>query len=589
MSTPHKDIVELTEDVSASPLYSEDLAPVPVAKRTWNKWNLAAIWVGMAVCIPTYMLASMMITSGMSWTAALVIIGLANLIITVPMVLNGHAGVKYGIPFPVLGRASFGTNGIHGPSVIRAIVACGWFGIQTWIGGLAIYSLAKVGFSAMGVDLDVFTIGKFAVGQFVGFGIFWLINVYFIWKGTESIKWLETWSAPVLILMGIVLIGWGAGEAGGFGIVLEQSKQLATPTVQIKPTSTTQPATATLQLNPIQDLEGNIRSSAFQWIAFVGTDTTRSQWIPLAENQLPLDLNTKYDPSTVQYAARFRGEPGGETMITEFVPASIVSSEGNGGSKIWMYVLALTGMVGFWATMSLSIADITRYSNSQKEQVAGQFIGLPGTMVLYSFVGIFVTCAAVANFEEILVSNQAPWDPVSLLDHFKSPVVVIIAQLFMLVATLSTNIAANVIAPANAFSNLFPKNLSFRGGGIVTAIIGILICPWWLMNDIMGILIFISGLLGPVLGILLADYFIVRKMTLNIAELYKTDGEYAYGGCGFNTKALIALLAGVGVALVGYWVPALSFLYSLSWFTGFGVAFFLYWLLMGSTQKEKPH
>ena len=237
-------------------------------------------------------------------------------------------------------------------------------------------------------------------------------------------------------------------------------------------------------------------------------------------------------------------------------------------------------MVGFWATMSISIADITRYAATQKDQVAGQFIGLPGTMMLYSFVGIFVTCAAVINFQDVLIADDAPWDPVSLIAKFKNPVVVIIAQIFMIIATLSTNIAANVIAPANAFSNLFPKKISFRMGGIITGIIGILIAPWWLLNEISGFLIFVSGLLGPVLGILIADYYFIRKKTLALAELYKEEGAYSYGKTGFNKAAMIALFAGIFLALIGYWVPQLNFLYTLSWFTGFIISFVLYYLLM---------
>jgi len=218
-----EDIVELLEDVSGSPLYSEDLAPVPKDKRTWSMWNLAAIWVGMAVCIPTYILASYMIKSGLSWYAALIIIALANLIITIPMVLNGHAGVKYGIPFPVLGRSAFGINGIHIASVARGIVACGWFGVQTWIGGLAFYSIWNVIMGNEGsLGLDI--------GKFICFGLFWLVNIYFIWKGTESIKWLEDFAAPILVLLGIFLIIWGAYNGGGFGKVLDQSEQLENPT-----------------------------------------------------------------------------------------------------------------------------------------------------------------------------------------------------------------------------------------------------------------------------------------------------------------------------------------------------------------------
>lgn len=205
------EIVELTEDVSGSPLYSADLAPVPRDKRTWNLWNLAALWVGMAVCIPTYILASYMIKSGLSWQASLIIIGLANVMVTIPLALNGHVGVKYGIPFPVFGRASFGINGIHVISILRAIVACGWFGVQTWIGGLAFYAIWNALTGSIGSQ-------DLSFGKFVGFGSFWLINMYFIWKGTESIKWLENLSAPILILIGVALIGWSANKAGGLAL-----------------------------------------------------------------------------------------------------------------------------------------------------------------------------------------------------------------------------------------------------------------------------------------------------------------------------------------------------------------------------------
>ena len=209
-------------------------------------------------------------------------------------------------------------------------------------------------------------------------------------------------------------------------------------------------------------------------------------------------------------------------------------------------------------------------------------------MILFSFVGVFVTCAAVINFKDILIASDAPWDPVSLLSKFESPTVVVISQIFMLIATLSTNIAANVIAPANAFSNLFPKSLSFRGGGMVTAIIGIIICPWWLLNEISGILIFVSGLLGPVLGILLCDYYVINKKTLQLAELYKTQGVYSFGGSGFNKAAMIALAIGVGTAVIGYWVPVLYFLYNLSWFTGFLISFVLYYFLMKRQSDGQP-
>lgn len=565
----NKDIIELNEDVSNSPLYSEDLAPVPANYRTWNKWNLAAIWVGMAVCIPTYLLASFMIKTGLNWYEALIIIGLANLIITIPMILNGHAGVKYGIPFPVIGRAAFGTKGIHIASVTRGIIACGWFGVQTWIGGLAIYAIFNAITGSEG-ELGL------SIGKFVGFAIFWCINIYFIWKGTESIKWLETYSAPILIVMGFALIWWSYAKADGFSIVLKQSEQLQKTAASL----TEKDNTLFLNLNALKDKEGVLKATEYQLIIANQND----EWKAISDKPINIsefatinEINN--GEKTVQI--QFRKSTANSVVESSIVSASLVDpTENNSGTKLWSYLLWLTAMVGFWATMSISIADITRYAATQKAQVAGQFIGLPGTMMLYSFVGIFVTCAAVINFEDILIADDAPWDPVSLISKFKNPVVVIIAQIFMLIATLSTNIAANVIAPANAFSNLFPKKINFRLGGLITGVIGIIIAPWWLLNEISGFLIFVSGLLGPVLGILITDYFLIRKKRLELAELYKENGIYSYKNTGFNSPAIIALLAGVFLALIGYWIPSLNFLYSLSWFTGFFISSIIYYFLM---------
>lgn len=551
-----KDIVELNEDVSQSSLYSEDLAPVPSNQRTWSKWHLAAIWVGMAVCIPTYLLASYMIKSGLNWYEALIIIGLANLIITIPMVLNGHAGVKYGIPFPVIGRAAFGTKGVHLASVTRGIIACGWFGVQTWIGGLAIYAIFNAITGSTG-ELGL------SVGKFVGFGIFWIINMYFIWKGTESIKWLETYSAPILIIMGIALIYWGYSKAEGFAVVLDQSVQLEKTAATI----TNENDEYYLNLNVLKSKEGALKVSEYNIVS--DNNTT---WNTFTSE--PIFIST-----TDNVQVQFRNTDADDFVLSSVVTANILEGNSN-ASKLWSYLLWLTAMVGFWATMSISIADITRYAATQKDQVAGQFIGLPATMMLYSFVGIFVTCAAIINFKEILIADDAPWDPVSLIARFKNPAVVIIAQVFMLIATLSTNIAANVIAPSNAFSNLWPKNISFKAGGTITGIIGIIIMPWWLLNEISGFLIFVSGLLGPVLGILIADYYLIRNKRLELAELYKEEGIYSYHKTGFNKAAMIALFIGVFAALIGYWVPMLSFLYSLSWFTGFIISFVLYYVLM---------
>lgn len=467
-SRTSSDLVEVDlAAISRSPLINDDLAPTKISQRSWGTYNIAALWVGMSVCIPTYMLASGLIAGGMNWWQALLTITLGNIIVLVPMVLNAHAGTKYGIPFPVLARASFGTLGSNVPALLRAIVACGWFGIQTWIGGQAIHSMIVILYP---------TWAGMEWGPGLSFLLFWGMNVYFIVKGTESIKWLESLGAPFLLLVGLVLLGWAYIQGGGFGPILGQP-------------------------------------SRFQ--------TTGEFW-------------------------KF------------FVPS-------------------LTGMVGFWATLSLNIPDFTRYAKSQRSQILGQAIGLPPTMALFSFIGVAVTSATVVIF------GEAIWDPVVLLARFESPVVVLLSLLSLTIATLTTNIAANVVSPANDFANLWPRKISFVTGGLITAVLGIVMMPWKLLSDfgtyIFGWLIGYSSFLGPIAGILIADYFLIRRTHMSVKDLYVRGGAYEYRS-GFNMKALIALVAGVTIALIGLVVEEVRFLYDYAWFVGFGVSFVVYLVLM---------
>ncbi|MBM4176238.1 MAG: NCS1 family nucleobase:cation symporter-1 [Ignavibacteria bacterium] len=454
-------------DIHGSSLINQDLAPTKISERTWGTYNYAALWIGMSVCIPTYMLASGLIAGGMNWWQALLTITLGNIIVLVPMILNAHAGTKFGIPFPILARVSFGTLGSNIPALLRGIVACGWFGIQTWIGGQALNSMIAILFPAW---------ANFELGSAISFIIFWLMNVYFIIKGTESIKWLESLAAPFLILMGLVLLYWAYQKIGGFGPILNQ-------------------------------------------------------------------------PSKFQTSADF-----------------------------WKFFIpSLTGMVGFWATLSLNIPDFTRFAKSQKSQMVGQAIGLPPTMALFSFIGIAVTSATVIIF------GEAIWDPVVLLSKFDSPIVIFLSLVSLLVATLTTNIAANVVSPANDFSNLYPKKINFVRGGLITAVIGIVMMPWKLISDysayIFGWLIGYSSFLGPIAGILICDYFLIRKRNLIVRDLYLRNGNYEYKK-GFNLQAIYSLAAGVFIALIGLIVPSLRFLYDYAWFVGFAVAFIVYFILV---------
>jgi len=467
-------------------LWNEDLAPVPKERRTWTTWNVAALWVGMAVCIPTYMLAAGLIQQGMNWSQALFVIFLGNLIVLVPMTLNAHPGTKYGIPFPVLLRASFGPWGSNIPALMRGIVACGWFGIQTWVGGAAIYATTAVIFGFDASERIPLPILGISAGEFACFMIFWAVNVYFILRGMDSIKWLEALSAPFLLLVGLVLVWWAWGAANGFGPIFSQPSRL-------------------------------------------GTD-----------------------------------------------------------GAFWpIFGAGLTAMVGYWATLSLNIPDFSRYARDQRAQITGQAIGLPATMTLYSFVGIIVTSATIVIFGEAL------WDPVKLIARVGNPLISAIALVVLAVATLSTNIAANVVSPANDFSNLNPRRISFRTGGLITAFLGILMFPWKLYEDPSGYifawLIGYSALLGPIAGIMIADYFVYRRQHLDVDDLYRSHGAYRYSG-GFSLVGFAALILAVLPNLPGFLVQVQlaaaekfpSWLvagYHYAWFVGFALAFLLYSLL----------
>ncbi|MCB9866522.1 MAG: NCS1 family nucleobase:cation symporter-1 [Phycisphaerales bacterium] len=478
--------MRVSEEIARSPLYNADIAPVPEAERTWGVWTIAALWVGMSVCITTYTLAAGMITQGMSWKQALFTIALGNLIVVIPMVLNAHAGTKYGVPFPVLIRSSFGTLGANIAAIMRGLVACGWFGIQTWIGGSAIYTLHRVifGFAAAG-PADMIPGLQISPGQLACFLLFWAVNVAVICFGMKSIKWLEDLAAPFLILMGALLLWWGVSKAGGFGVVLS-------------------------------------------------ADTV----------------------------AKVRGETSKPFVFWD---------------AFWPN---LTAMVGYWATLSLNIPDFSRYAKTQKQQVLGQMLGLPTTMTFYSFIGIAVTCATVVIF------GEAIWDPVKLLGRFDSALLVGFALFALTIATLSTNIAANVVSPANDFSNLWPRRITFKIGGIITAVFGVLILPWRLYSDlseyIFTWLIGYSALLGSIAGIMLADYYIIRRTRLVVEDLYRTNGQYAYGGSGFNWRAIVALVVGIAPNVPGFLAQAsngaihvpqiFATLYTYAWFVSLAVA-----------------
>jgi NCS1 family nucleobase:cation symporter-1 len=471
-------------------LYSKDLAPVPVINRKWNTWNYAALWISMSLCIPTYMLASSLIGGGMNWWQAILTIFLGNTIVLIPMILNGHAGAKYGIPFPVFARASFGVRGANIPAILRAIVACGWFGIQTWIGGAAIYQMIRV-WSPSLPEIDASALFPQAI-PFICFMAFWALNMFIVYLGVESIRKLLVFKAVFLPVAALALLFWAISASNGLGPILQQPSKFTT---------------------------------AGQFADF-------------------------------------------------FFPA-------------------LTGMVGFWATLSLNIPDFTRYAKSQQAQIKGQAIGLPPSMTLFAFIGVVVTSATA------IIYGNTIWDPVVLAGKFENKILVSAAMIAVAISTLATNIAANIVSPANDFANLAPSKISFRKGGYITGVLGILIFPWKLIADPTGYiftwLIAYSSLLGPVGGIMIADYYFIRRQQLSTADLYKVNGQYTFKN-GFNYCAVIALLLGVAPNIPGFLttikviaadaVPGwISHLYNYAWFVGFFISGFTYMFMM---RKYKP-
>lgn len=466
-------------------LINEDLAPIQQNQRKWGTWNYAALWISMSLCIPTYMLASSLIEGGMNWWQSILTIFIGNSIVLIPMILNGHAGAKYGIPFPVFVRASFGTSGANIPAMLRAIVACGWFGIQTWIGGSSLYNLLRAWIPSL-AEIDNSSLFPQTLPM-VCFLLFWLLNMYIVHKGVESIKKLLVFKAFFLPLAALALLIWAIWAAKGLGPILSQ-------------------------------------------------------------------------PSKFETSSDF---------FAYFFPA-------------------LTGMVGFWATLSLNIPDFTRYAVSQKAQVKGQMIGLPPAMTFFAFVGVIVTSSTA------IIYGHTEWDIVKLAGKFDSKIMVSFAMIGILISTLATNIAANIVSPANDFANLAPQKINFKIGGYITGIVGILIMPWKLIADPNGYiftwLIAYSSLLGPVGGIMIVDYFFIRHKNLIADDLYKQDGVYTYNK-GYNPSAIVALLLGILPNVPGFLLQIkvidaslfpewISHLYNYAWFVGFAVSGILYYLMM---------
>lgn len=465
--------LELGDDLRNSPRFNADIAPTKAKDRTWSKWNIASLWVGMAICVPTYMLGGVLTAYfGLSVSEALWTILIANIVVLIPLTLNAYPGTRYGIPCPVVLRSSFGIIGSNVPALIRALVACGWFGVQTLFGGIAIHLM----FSALSPDWAALG----GTGEVIGFFIFWVANVMIVIRGAESIKHLEALAAPLLVAVAIGLIVWA-----------------------------------------------------------------------LPKVSLPEVLAT---PATRPEGASFAG----------------------------YFMAALTAMVGFWATLSLNIPDFSRFARSQKSQVVGQIIGLPLTMLLFAGLGVLLTAASLNLVGETIA------DPINLIGRIDSPFWVVLSMLIIVLATISTNTAANIVSPTNSFQNVAPKYINETRGVLITGVIGIALMSWelmkrlgWIVSDVSleslysNWLIGYSSLLGPIAGIMVVDYFLVRRQSYDLLSLYRDGGSYP----AWHIPGLVAFAVPVALTVVALTTGHLSWFYDYGWFTGSLLGGLIYWLM----------
>src|SRR3954454_21406334 len=427
--------------IAESHLSNKDLAPTGVERRTWGTYNLAALWVGLSIVITTYTLASGLIAAGMTWWQGLLTVSLGNFIVLIPILLNSHPGTKYGIPFPVLVRSSFGIRGANVAAMARALVACGWFGIQTWIGALALDTLMTTLASGW-ADVE----GHKAIA----FAVFWLVQVAIILRGIDGIKFLESWAAPLLLGSSVALLIWAFGVGGD---IFSASSKLIT-----------------------------------------------------------------------------------------------------GHASFWsLFGPGLAANVGYWITLSMNIPDFTRYAKDQRSQLLGQSLAMPLTMTGFSFIGIAVTAATIVEYGEPI------WDPLALVARLLAdlPVLLVFAMVIVVLAQISTNMAANVVSPSNDFSNLSPRQISFRTGGLITAVIGVISFPWQLYENV-GAYIFTwlvgyGSLLASFLAVMIVDYWVLRRSRLTVEELYRygEGGEYWFFR-GFNWRTLTAVAVAVVPVLPGF-------------------------------------
>jgi nucleobase:cation symporter-1, NCS1 family len=452
-------------------LYNADLAPVPPERRDWTWVNMSTVWMGMVHNVVAYETAAGLMALGLNAWQAIAATAVAYLFLFVAMWFNAVSGTRYGLPFCVLIRSSFGPRGAQMPVVLRGFVAIFWFAVQGYAGSEAIDAILGTlwhpwtSFAASFAGLSLH--------GWMSLALFWLLHAWIVGHGVHRIRNFELVAGPLVIIVGLIATIWGLQVGHGLGPLFSTPSKLS-------------------------------------------------------------------------------------------------------GSQGWLiFITGVTGLIGTWSTFAVNIPDLSRFVRSERDQVLGQLVGLPITAVVFTLMSVIVTSATV------IVFGRPIWDPVQLLLAINHPLVLILGGVTIIVATLSVNVAANIMPACYDLVNLFPRHLNFVKAGMAVLVIGLLFAPWlWFQNaeGIFKVLGGIGGILGPVTGIMLADYFGVQKQRYVVADLYRYDGIYAASG-GWNHAGLIAFGVGGLAALSGLIVPGLASLSAFAWFIGVGVGAAVYLLL----------
>ena len=457
------ELYELTPEIEAELLdskhYNPDLAPTKVSDRTWRTKDIADFWLGLSVSIPALALASSLVALGVSPVLAVINVILGNVIVLIPIQLNSHVGTKYGIPYPIFARMTFGNKGAKLSTISRSIIGCGWTSIQSWVGGGALAALIGIVipfFSDQSQTISMPGNDNVMVGQLIGFTVFVLVCGWVAYNGMEKIKWVQNISAPLLIVVITGLIIWSIYTIYATG-------------------------------------------HSFMDVFRVGNN---------------------------------------EALI-----------EQNGGFA-YVYLAGLTANIAYWATMALNIPDFSKMAKSQKDQFNGQLIGMPIPLAVCAIAGALFAQATTYAY------GTASYDPTTVFFYMSNPLAVAVCAIGVIVATLTTCVAANVVAPANGWSDLAPKKVSFKKGVIITIVISIFVMQPWFIYGSGSAYVFTwlnnyGTIIAPVAAILCADYFVCKQKRVDVASLYHgANGRYAYSN-GWNWCAVIAWAVSFIIPLLG--------------------------------------